>query len=110
VFAEEYELQLFPFDVQPLHVLVTLYNPNAVLSNNLEFPSVMRFTNFQLAAVFDVIYKDCVCNYFLSEPRVLDETDGEDQDRFLQGRPPRVASPIHPLVVPKPILACRDCP
>ena len=58
VFAEEFELQLFPFDVQPLHVCVTLYNQNAVLSNNLEFPSVMRFTNFQLAAVFDVIYKD----------------------------------------------------
>ena len=60
VFAEEYELQLFPFDVQPLHVCVTLNIPNvrAVLSNNLEFPSVMRFTNFQLAAVFDVIYKD----------------------------------------------------
>jgi len=58
VFAEEYELQLFPFDEQQLHVWVTLYNTNAVLSNNLEFPSVMRFTNFQLASVFDVIFKD----------------------------------------------------
>lgn len=32
-----------------------------------------------------VLYKDYVYNYFLSELRVLDETDGEDQDRVLQG-------------------------
>ena len=60
VFAEEYELQRFPFDVQALHVRATLNIPNvrAVLYNNLEFPSVMLHRNFQLAAVFNVIYKD----------------------------------------------------
>ena len=48
-----YELQLFPFDVQDLHVNVTLNIPTirAILSENLEFPSLMRYTNFQQAAV-----------------------------------------------------------
>lgn len=32
-----------------------------------------------------VLYKERVYTYFQSELRVLDETDGENQDRVLQG-------------------------
>ena len=50
-----------------------------------------------------VLYKDCVYNYFLSELRLLDETDGEDQDRLLQGGQAGVAPPLRPLVDPEPV-------
>ena len=52
----------------------------------------------------EVLYKDYVYNYFLSEIRVLDETDGEDQDRLLQGGQAGVAPPLHPLVDEEPVL------
>ena len=54
-------------------------------------------------AIAQVLYKDCIYNYFLTELRVLDETDGEDQDRVLQGGQAGVAPPLHPLVDPEPV-------
>jgi hypothetical protein len=53
--------------------------------------------------IAQVLYKDYVYNYFLSELRVLDETDGDDQDCVLQGGQAGVASPLHPLVDPEPV-------
>lgn len=50
-----------------------------------------------------VLYKDQIYNYFLSELRVLDETDGEGQDRVLQGGQAGVAPSLHPLVDPEPV-------
>ena len=54
-------------------------------------------------AIAQVLYKDCIYNYFLTELRVLDETDGEDQDRVLQGGQAGVAPSLHPLVDPEPV-------
>tara|TARA_B110001452_G_scaffold228694_1_gene204252 strand:- start:206 stop:1702 length:1497 start_codon:yes stop_codon:yes gene_type:complete len=58
VIAEEFELHAFPFDSQPLHLLLTLNIPcsRAVITPNLEFPSVFLHKAFQLKAVFDVVY------------------------------------------------------
>lgn len=58
VIAEEFELHAFPFDSQPLHLLLTLNIPcsRAVITPNLEFPSVFLHKAFQLKAVFDVVH------------------------------------------------------
>jgi hypothetical protein len=57
VFAEQYELESFPFDEQDLHVCVTLNIPvlRAVLVENLEFPSVMMHRTFQQKTVFNIV-------------------------------------------------------
>ena len=58
VVAEEFDLHSFPFDAQPLHLLLTLNIPRtrAVITPNLEFPSVFLHKSFQLKAVFDVVH------------------------------------------------------
>jgi hypothetical protein len=60
VFAEQYELEDFPFDEQDIHICLTLNIPclRAVLLENLEFPSVMMHRTFQQKSVFDIVYDD----------------------------------------------------
>jgi hypothetical protein len=60
VFAEEYELQEFPFDEQDLQICVTMNIPfmRAEILENSEFPSVMMHRTFQQKSVFDIVYDD----------------------------------------------------
>ena len=60
VLAEEFELKRFPFDVQPLHILVTLNIPTsrAVIRNNDEYPSLFFHKSFQQKSVFDIVHQD----------------------------------------------------
>ena len=58
IFAEQYELAEFPFDVQDMHITTTLNIPKirATLIENLEFPSIMMHRTFQHKSVFDIVY------------------------------------------------------
>lgn len=59
-FAEEYELQRFPFDEQLLNVIVTVLKSERLitLEANEEFPSAFVVSNFQMNNIFSVAYKD----------------------------------------------------
>jgi hypothetical protein len=58
IFAEQYELAEFPFDVQDMHITTTLNIPKirATLIENLEFPSIMMHRTFQHKSVLDIVY------------------------------------------------------
>ena len=58
--AQEFELEDFPFDVQPLTILVTLNIPTnrAVIIGNEEYPSLFLHKTFQQKSVYNVVYKE----------------------------------------------------
>ena len=60
VIAEEYELQDFPFDTQPLTLLVTVNIPitRAVIIGNEQYPSLFFHKAFQQKSVYDIVFKE----------------------------------------------------
>ena len=60
VIAEEYELQDFPFDTQPLTLLVTVNIPitRAAIIGNEQYPSLFFHKAFQQKSVYDIVFKE----------------------------------------------------
>lgn len=71
-FAEEYELENFPFDEQFLNLSVSVLIATHLvrLDTNEQYPSTFVSSNFQMSNIFRVVYQDLVLtNRAYSNPR-----------------------------------------
>eukprot|EP01038_Epipyxis_sp_PR26KG_P008610 gene8610-11638_t len=62
LFSERMELEYFPFDQQLLNMCLTFSKPNGsiILLENEDYPSIFMVNNFQLASIFDCVFKSFV--------------------------------------------------